>query len=358
MKKIFLLFLLFTSISKSQDKVFETQKIFETQRFPNIVVAKNGFIITTWGAESLVSRISKDGGKTWENQIKICDGINGGGLTVDETTGDIIAFAEKKHPPSEIISYRSKDNGQSWQRNFIKVHPDKYGNIPSMHMNEHGITVKNGKFKGRLIRPSRYYSKGNQKEFYGEHYSNAIYSNDGGINWYSSNPFPAFGTGEGAIVELKNGVLLYNSRRHFSNDGLNPKMRHIANSNDGGINWNKLQVSNILPDGQQNSNYGLMGGLDQFNWKGKNVIVFTNIESFKEGRRNGVIWASFDEGKTWPIKKTIDEEGFKYSSIAVGRKNTVSEDLIYVFYETGKENNVHDYGGGKVAMFNIQWLLE
>ena len=60
----------------------------------------------------------------------------------------------------------------------------------------------------------------------------------------------------------------------------------------------------------------------------------------------------------WPIKKPIDEEGFKYSSIAVGRKNTVSEDLIYVFYETGKENNVHDYGGGKVAIFNIQWLLE
>ena len=58
------------------------------------------------------------------------------------------------------------------------------------------------------------------------------------------------------------------------------------------------------------------------------------------------------------INKPIDEEGFKYSSIAVGRKNTVSEDLIYVFYETGKENNVHDYGGGKVAMFNIQWLLE
>ena len=95
MKKIFLLFLLFTSISKSQDKVFETQKIFENQRFPNIVVAKNGFIITTWGAESLVSRISKDGGKTWENQIKICDGINGGGLTVDEITGDIMLGLRK-----------------------------------------------------------------------------------------------------------------------------------------------------------------------------------------------------------------------------------------------------------------------
>ena len=101
-----------------------------------------------------------------------------------------------------------------------------------------------------------------------------------------------------------------------------------------------------------------MGGLDKFSWKGKDIIVFTNIESLNEGRRNGVIWASFDEGKNWSIKKSIEEGGFKYSSIAAGRKNTVTEGLIYVFYETGKENNIHDNGGGKVAMFNVQWLLE
>ena len=95
MKKTFLIFLAFTSITKSQEKIFEIQKIFENQRFPNIVVAKNGFIVTTWGSENLISRVSKDGGKSWEDQIKICEGINGGGLTVDESNGDIIAFAEK-----------------------------------------------------------------------------------------------------------------------------------------------------------------------------------------------------------------------------------------------------------------------
>ena len=63
MKKAFLIFLAFTSISKSQEKIFEIQKIFENQRFPNIVVAKNGFIVTTWGSENLISRVSKDGGK-------------------------------------------------------------------------------------------------------------------------------------------------------------------------------------------------------------------------------------------------------------------------------------------------------
>ena len=357
MKKTFLIFLAFTSITKSQEKIFEIQKIFENQRFPNIVVAKNGFIVTTWGSENLISRVSKDGGKSWEDQIKICEGINGGGLTVDESNGDIIAFAEKKHPPSKIISFRSKDNGESWERNFIKIHSDERGNIPSMHMNEHGITLKKGKFKGRLIRPTRYYSKGNQREFYKEHYSNAIYSDDGGVNWFTSNPFPAMGTGEGAIIELKNGNLLYNSRRHFAEDGLNPRMRHIAISKDGGKNWCDLHVSKILPDGQQNSDYGLMGGLDIFKLNGKNIIIFTNIESFDKGRKNGLVWASLDEGKTWPIKKIIDKGGFKYSSISVGRKNTVTENMIYILYETGTEKNIHDYGGGNVAAFNIEWLL-
>lgn len=357
MKKTFLIFLTFTSITKSQEKNFEIHKIFENQRFPNIVVAKNGFIVTTWGSENLISRVSKDGGKSWGNQVKICEGINGGGLTVDESNGDIIAFAEKKHPPSKVISFRSKDNGESWQRNFIKIHPDCNGNFPSMHMNEHGITLKKGKFKGRLIRPTRYYSKGNQREFYKEHYSNAIYSDDGGINWFTSNPFPAEGTGEGAIIELKNGTLLYNSRRHFANDGLNPRMRHIAFSRDGGKNWHDLHVSKILPDGQQNSDYGLMGGLDIFELNGKNIIIFTNIESFDKGRKNGAVWVSLDEGKTWPIKKIIDADGFKYSSVAVGRKDTVTENMIYIFYETGTEKNIHDYGGGNVAAFNFEWLL-
>ena len=30
-----------------------------------------------------------------------------------------------------------------------------------MHMNEHGVTLKKGKYEGRLIRPARYYGNNN-----------------------------------------------------------------------------------------------------------------------------------------------------------------------------------------------------
>ena len=51
----------------------------------------------------------------------------------------------------------------------------------------------------------------------------------------------------------------------------------------------------------------------------------------------------------------IDQGKFKYSSLAVGRRNTPSEGFIYLLYEFGDfENN---YAGAKIAKFNMSWLL-
>ncbi len=347
-------------ISKALEKMpfFEKQMLFEGERFPNVVVAKDGSIIATWGKENCVSRRSVDGGDTWETEVIIGPGINGGGLTVDENSGDLITFVEKgKHPPAPIISYYSNDQGQSWQAREIKIHPDKNGNLPSMHMNEHGITLKNGQYKGRLLRTTRYYGQGNEREFWPDHYTNAIYSDDGGKTWQTSNPFPANGTGEAAVVELSDGTLYYNSRRHLSTDGLNPRMRHIATSTDGGHSWKDLYVSSELPDGEQDRDYGLMAGLDRLPFEGHDLLIFSNIES-NNGRKNGKVWLSFDGGKSWPVKKLIEEEGFKYSSLAVGRKNTPSEGYIYLLYETGTKDNINAYRGGKIARFNLSWLME
>ena len=347
--------------------LFEKQMIFKGERFPNIIVAQDGSIVANWGKENCISRRSSDGGRTWEPAIDIGQGINGGGLTMDENSGEIIAFIEKEHPPSNIKCYRSIDNGKTWDESEIIIFPDSNGIIPSMHMNEHGITLKNKKYKGRLIRPSRFYnakSSAERKLMYSsakekmwkDQYTNAIYSDDGGKTWVTSEPFPAKGTGEAAIVELSDGTLYYNSRRHFSTDGLNPRMRHIATSKDGGHSWEDLYVSEELPDGVQNSDYGLMAGMDRLPFEGRDILIFSNIES-NSGRKNGTVWLSFDGGKSWPVKKLVEKDGFKYSSLAVGRKNTPSEGYIYLLYETGTKENINDYGGGMVARFNLSWLM-
>ena len=315
---------------------FDVQQLYNDERFPNVVVAVDGSIVTTWGSSNMRVRRSEDGGNTWGTEIVVANpGFQGGGTTVDEKSGDILFFIEAGHPIAPLTVYRSKDNGKTWRPDEVVIHPDSKGNVPSMHMNERGITLKNGKYAGRLIRPSRVYAGGNDRKFWHLHYSNAIYSDDGGKNWHPSDPFPAFGTGEAALEELSDGTIYYNSRRHLSTDGLDPRMRYIARSTDGGQTWKDMSVSDALPDGARHTDYGLMAGLVRLPVEGHDILIFSNIdmpadikdeevpfEQRTSRRIRGTVWASFDGGKTWPLKRLVDGGSFAYSSLAAGRKGT------------------------------------
>ena len=140
-----------------------------------------------------------------------------------------------------------------------------------MHMNEHGITLRHGEHKGRIIRPSRWYAGKNHNSRWPKHYTNAIYSDDQGKTWQTSDPFPAKGTGEATIAELSNGTIYYNTRRHWAPKGVNPKRRWTAKSKDGGQTWKGKSICEILPDGDQARNYGLMGGLTRLPVKNRDV---------------------------------------------------------------------------------------
>lgn len=343
---------------------FNVQKIFVGERFPNVVVGTDGTVIASWGSQSYRVRRSTDGGKTWGPEITVADsGFHGGGTIVDENSGDILVFVERGHPPAPLTVYRSKDQGKTWQDDSIIIEPNSLGHIPSMHMNERGITLKNSPFAGRLLRPTRYYGDGNDRAFWDSHYTNAMYSDDGGKTWQTGEPFPAYGTGEAAIEELSDGTLYYNSRRHKSTDGRNPRMRHIAWGTDGGKTWDNLSVSDVLPDGPQHTDYGLMAGLVRLPLDGYNILLFSNVDvppekkdedvpfELRTTRRfRGTVWASFDGGKTWPVKRLADEGSFAYSSMAAGREGTPSEGWIYLMYESE--------GGAKMSRFNLAWMTE
>ena len=329
----------------------EMQQVFRNERFPNIVVTLKGTVIVTWGNNSIRARRSEDGGNTWGDEIVIAKpGFQGGGTTVDETTGDILAFAEDKHPPAPLTVYRSKDDGRTWIPEKVTIHPDSNGNLPSMHMNEHGITLRHGKHKGRLIRPSRYYGKKNDRSEWPNHYTNAIYSDDGGRTWQTSDPFPENGTGEATIAELSDGRLYYNSRVHWQERPENTR-RRSAISHDDGQTWKDWQIVDVLPDGHQHRSYGCMGGLVRLPVAGKDILVFSNIDTANAKRERGTVWASFDGGKTWPVKRLVYEGPSAYSSLTAGRPGTPSEGTIYLHFEGGPK------GGSQVARFNLSWLI-
>jgi sialidase-1 len=324
------------------------QSLFKGERFPNIVVSKEGTLIATWGNRHIRARRSTDGGSSWGPEITITNpGFQGGGTTVDETTGDILAFVEENHPPANIFIYRSSDDGLTWKKETPTIRPDSQGHHPSMHMNDHGTTLRHGKYKGRLIRPTRFYAGKNDREKWPEHYTNAIYSDDHGKTWQTSEPFPENGTGEACLVELSDGSLYYNSRVHWQERPKNTRRRE-ARSTDGGHTWKNFRIIDILPDGHQHRSYGCMGGLVRLPIDGQDILIFSNIDTPNATREQGTVWASFDGGKTWPVKRLILPGPSGYSALNAGRPGTPSEGYIYLHAET---NN-----GSRVARFTLDWL--
>ena len=126
--------------------VLESKQLFKNDRMPNVVVGMDGSVLAFWNG--VICRRSEDGGETFGQIIEVGKGFMGGGVTVDETTGSIFAFVEDGHPPSKLSVYRSDDHAKTWQKHDCVINKDKNGHLPSMHMNEHGITLRHTNGKG------------------------------------------------------------------------------------------------------------------------------------------------------------------------------------------------------------------
>lgn len=354
---------------------FEIQEVFEAGRLPNVVVTTKGTVIIVHGAydgkkkewwdKGVQIRRSEDGGESWEAPITIeAVGWNAGGAVVDESTGDIMIFVEQftwPHPPSEPSMHRSRDDGKTWEKTVLNIKPDSKGIVPSLHMAEHGIQIARGKHKGRLLRPARYFGPGGDiKKNLPIMFNTAIYSDDGGKSWQTSERFPALGTGEGAVIELSDGRIYYQSRRHWDPKGISyPKwLRWEAWSRDGGHTWQDPTISSILPDGARGSigsGSGCMAGLTRLPIQGRDILLYSNCDSDNGDRKNVTVWVSFDGAKTWPIKRRLFDGPSAYSSLNVGRTGTASAGWIYCQMEAGKK---HRYQGSQAARFNLSWILQ
>ncbi len=330
----------------------EQVRLFSDQRFPNIVVSRQGTVIATWGNDGVVARRSVDAGRTWSDPIRIAAaGIHGGGTTVDLSSGDILAFVEKHHPPAPTKMFRSRDDGNTWHAESLSVKTDSLGNLPSMHMNEHGITLRHGPHAGRLVRASRYYGLKNDRSEWPRHYTNAVFSDDGGKHWKTSDPFPENGTGEATVAQLADGSIYYNSRLHWQERPKNTR-RRSAVSTDGGQTWKQWKIVDALPDGHQHRSYGCMGGLVRLPVAGHDILVFSNLDTPNAKRERVTVWASFDGGKTWPIKRLVHDGPSAYSSLNAGWPGTPSAGWIFLHFENGSD------GGSSVARFNLSWILQ
>ncbi len=369
--------------------VFDQQVVFSDEsgkvREPYLGIAIDGTLLA---ARSYIGKLrrSEDAGKTWEKIQDIDIRILDSNLIVDENTGDILSIRMWDGSDRAILS---KDHGRTWVAEKVIIKPSarmkelaqsgtkvrgtKGANKPGtyfMHANasESGVTLRHGKHKGRLIISATY--RPNAKEHPSDRkpgdeiVSCAIFSDDGGSTWQVSEFFPDPFTEEAALVELHDGRIYYNSRSHsgyydkaFARK-LRPdeSMRREAWSDDGGRTWKDLRISQALPDGGgYGRGYGMKGGLTRLPVNGHDVLIFSNADTAGGDRKRMTVWASFDGGRTWPVKRLVYESFAAYSSLVAGRPGTSTEGLIFLLFEGGPKGR---YAAMQVARLNLSWILQ
>jgi len=338
--------------------IFETQDLYQGVRIPNIAVTADGTVLALAKSGRMVRR-STDAGKTWSKAVEAGSDA-GGSAIVDENTGDVMIVQSRGG-----YLWRSKDQGKTWKREDIEIKPNAAGHgAPkgkigiSTSCSESGVTLRYGKHKGRLLMPARIVppKNSNAQETWPYHYNSAIYSDDGGKTWRTSGPVQS-GTGEGTLAELSNGSIYYNSRSHMSID----HRRRIAMSYDGGNMWTDWRVCDVLKEVGQpfyfkygtKPSYGCNAGMIRLPLEttgGKDVLLFSTPDNPGKSRVRMTVWASYDRGRTWPVKRLVYKGLSAYSSLAADKKGN-----IYLLFERGEKRL---YQFVTVVRFNLAWLTE
>ena len=305
-----------------QDLFASGKDDYHTYRIPAIVTTNKGTLLVfcegrknnrnDHGNLDMLLRRSVDGGDSWmATQLVYEEGgdtdvtIGNACPVVDRETGIIwLPFTRNN---TDVLITSSKNDGKSWSKpiNITKqVKRDGWGWYATGPGN--GIQLTRGTHKGRLIIPcdhrlTRITDRNKSTR------SHVIYSDDHGSTWTIGGSTD-FLMNECTIAERTDGSLLLNMR---SNRGR--KMRAVATSQNGGIDWSKCVDNPALPEPVCQAN------MLRVNWPTDNQpgrLVFSNPASPSK-RENLVVRVSYNDGKTWPTNRTVYQGAAAYSCMTV-----------------------------------------
>jgi heparan-sulfate lyase len=354
----------------------------QNTREPYLAVTTDGTLLALRNYAGLLRR-SVDGGRTFEPAVAVPFGVYDSSFIVDDTTGDVLVL---RLWDSSDRAWRSRDQGRTWVEEAITVRPnsvmrrladegalrgtrDPGSGRYFLHANatESGITLRHGPWAGRLIVAATF--RPHAKEHPSDRApadatcSCAVFSDDAGRTWTVSEPFPEAYTEENALVELHDGRLYYNSRccdGFFDKARARPlppeaSLRRTAWSDDGGATWRDLEINRVLPDGGgYGRGYGLKAGLVRLPLADRDVLLYSNTDTAGGKREKLTVWASFDGGRTWPVKRLVRAGPAAYSCLAAGRPGTADAGKIFLLFE-GADSGVYD--AMQLATFNLAWVL-
>lgn len=343
-------------------------------RIPGVVVTTTGRILAycearrnnsgDWGEIEIHLRTSDDAGKTWStprriahqgiriegNPIKKSGGeyeqtVNNPVAIIDRATGDIYFLYCINY--ARCYSMISKDDGNTWSspvditNTFLPFRKSYDWKVIATGPG-HGIQLKSG----RLVVPI-WLAYGKP----GDHHPSAsatIFSDDHGKTWRAGeiaipNKEPYVDPNETMITELHDGRVMLVTR---SESKSNRKL--ITLSADGATGWSKSQFHPQLWEPI------CMASIAIYSTK-PGVLLFSNphmlaidkngkeIPGGRGKRQNLSIKMSYDNGKTWPISRTLESGPSAYSDLSV-----LPDGSIICLYEGDKTI--------RLAKFTIDWL--
>lgn len=302
-------------------------------RIPALVTADDGSLVAVADRRlgsmgdlpnkiDLVARRSTDGGRTWSSVIPIVEhrgdcGYGDAALVSDARSGELLCIFASGHglwdstpdAPIDINVCRSGDFGRTWSAPDC-VTPQLWGSACADPVSRewYGAFAASGRAlqlrdgtllfvvaarTGREAPPLVNY---------------VCMSEDGGRNWHLL-PTPADMNGDEAkLVERADGSWLMSIR--------NPAKgrRKYAVSRDRGATWSEPRRWEDMPSPACNGDI-VRYTLRADGFERDRMLHSIPLDSVE--RRNVSVLLSYDEGRTWPVRRTVWSGDAGYSSLTV-----------------------------------------
>jgi Neuraminidase (sialidase) len=165
--------------------------------------------------------------------------------------------------------------------------------------------------------------------------SYVIYSDDNARTWQVSSGRASSEGNESKIVELNDGNLLMSIRSNQN--------RKFNLSRDKGMTWSSPFSQPAIQD--PNCNGDLIRYTSMTDGYLKNRLLHSI--PYATNRSNLSVLLSYDEGETWPVRKTVYPGKSAYSSLTVLQDGTIG-----MYYEVGEYETYEMY----FARFSLGWL--
>lgn len=348
-------------------------------RIPGVVVTPKGTVLaycearrhdsSDWGEIEIHLRRSLDGGRTWQPAQHIAhhgERIEGNprkksGGEKEQTVNNPVAIVDTQTGVIEFLycvnyarcySIRSRDDGKTWSEP-VEITPSFEPFRTSYDWKVlatgpgHGLQLTSG----RLVVPI-WLAYGNV----GDHEPSAaatIYSDDHGRTWKAGdiavhNVAPFSDPNESMIATLSDGSIFLITR----NEGVRHR-KIVTTSRDGASNWSEPRFVEELWEPVCMAS--VVSLPDKPGW-----LLFSNPDTLPPGhlnlppeqrkpgrgkRQNLTIKLSCDDGRTWPVSRTLDAGASAYSDLAV-----LPDKTILCLYEDDKDISV--------ARFTLDWVKD